>query len=52
VGDLRVPTVDVIEMLKRDEDLDRAVLEQPAASLGLEHLLAEIGGAESGEEKR
>jgi Nucleotidyl transferase AbiEii toxin, Type IV TA system len=41
---------DVIEMLKRDEDLDRAVLEQRAASLGLQHLLAEIAGAKPGEE--
>jgi hypothetical protein len=35
---------DVKVMLKRDEELDRAVLEQRAAMLGLHELLAEIEG--------
>jgi hypothetical protein len=33
---------DVIEMLKRDEDLDRAGLQERAATLGLQDLLAAI----------
>jgi hypothetical protein len=33
---------DVIEMLNRDEDLDRACLQQRATTLGLEDLLAEL----------
>lgn len=33
---------DVIEMLKRDEDLDRALLHERAATLGLQDLLVEI----------
>jgi hypothetical protein len=33
---------DVIEMLKRDEDLDRIALRQRAAGLGLETLLVEL----------
>jgi hypothetical protein len=41
---------DVIEMLKRDEDLDRADLDERAASLGLRDLLAEIERTESGED--
>jgi hypothetical protein len=34
-------------MLKRPEDLDRAVLEERAASLGLDALLTEIEGSSS-----
>jgi hypothetical protein len=34
---------DVIEMLKRDEDLDRGCLRDRAATLGLSELLAEFG---------
>jgi hypothetical protein len=33
---------DVIEMLKRDEDLDRACLRERAATIGLGELLAEF----------
>jgi hypothetical protein len=33
---------DVIEMLKRDEDLDRGCLRDRAATLGLSELLAEF----------
>ena len=33
---------DVIEMLKRDEDLDRSCLRERAATLGLKLLLAEF----------
>ena len=36
---------DVKMMLKRDEDLDRAALQERAAALGLDGLLASIAGA-------